>query len=185
MSFLGHIEDLSIPEVLQTLGRGLHSGVLTLSGDGGKSRILVNEGRVVAANSTKTPRLGHILVRKGLITLAQLKEMIQRQKDTGGSVSMGTLLLESGFITGERLEAEILDQILTVFGDVFTWGRGIFHFHKNLDVARCFLLREGFTVEYLLLEFMKSRDEDDDLARILRPPFEPGHASCGVPAGGA
>jgi hypothetical protein len=169
MSLLGKIEDITIPEILQTLGRGKHSGILDLTLEERRGRLVLNEGRVVSANSDRAPKLGHILVRKGFIAIQQLKDVVRKQRQSDSNMSLGTLLVEGGYITGERLEAELLDQILKVLKDVLSWQSGVFHFQKIREPARCLLHRDGFTIEYLLLEYMRSCDEHvDQFLRLLR-----------------
>lgn len=161
MSILGNLEDFSLPEVLQLLARGRHTGTLNLTGPDTSARIQIHEGRVLSGSSPRSPKLGHSLVRSGRITIAQLKEVLEAQKAATVSTSVGVLLHHMQLVTSEHLEIEILKQTLDVIREVTSWPRGTFFFQKQRSAcpAAALSVTAGFTVDYLLLEFMRCRDE--------------------------
>ena len=56
-------------------------------------------------------RLGEFLIKKNLLTQAQLEEALQAQVIFGGK--LGTVLIEMGLITEDKL-AEIMAQLLSI-----------------------------------------------------------------------
>ena len=63
---------------------------------------LLKAGHGIAASGSRLP-LGLHLVRCGLLTSSQLKEMLERQKETGGDI--GELLVRSGCLNEKQLTA--------------------------------------------------------------------------------
>jgi len=81
-----------------------------------------------AETTTKTVRVGDVLVDRGLITSEQVDQAITAQKEGGKRQLLGEILIELGYISQEQLTAALADAYSTPFarlssrlvdGDVF------------------------------------------------------------------
>lgn len=78
------------------------------------------------ANSEK-PRLGQRLVEVGLLSAADLEELLQRQRDTG--LPLGRMLVEGGYVPGHSVAMALADQhgglLKTEYGFATGWSGAV------------------------------------------------------------
>ena len=160
MSFLGDLKDLSIYEILQLLSNGRHTGFLTLTHNREKARILFNRGRIVYASSYPDSRLGNTLVRKGLLSITDLKSILREQRQMTDKQPFGSIILQKELLSEEILESEIKNQVMEVIKKFSSWNSGLFYFNGGENSHASLLLNHGLSVDYLLLENSRIYDEE-------------------------
>src|ERR1700690_3524688 len=81
MAFTGDLEQLHIVDIIQLLNTTRKSGVFSVKGSKGESRIIFSNGYIVGASHLNKVRIGTILVKTGAITLEDLNEALETQKN--------------------------------------------------------------------------------------------------------
>jgi len=135
MAFKGDLTNISLFDVFQTLSQNQQNGVLVLSRDGSTKKIHISpEGvRIFFTRSFRPLRLGEIFVRRGRITPQDVEILLLAQKRCYRP--FGELLVESGKVGQEEVDAILRyhaeDEIFEVFG----WEAGSFSFYDGQDVG--------------------------------------------------
>ena len=74
MAFTGDLEHLNIVDIIQLVHATRQSGIFSVKGSNGESRIVFSAGNIVGANHIdNSVRIGSVLVRSGVITIDDLK----------------------------------------------------------------------------------------------------------------
>lgn len=168
MSLVGRLEELSLPEILQIVSMTAKSGRLTLSTGVDEGVVVVRKGRIIYAASTSAREaFGHLLLHLKLITPDTLVEALDRQYRSREEKRLGTILVEMGAVTQERLDAVMHRQVWKVLSEMFEWREGFFRFRPmeiadrgEVEVdARDFLLERGIDGEGMAVEMLRRWDE--------------------------
>jgi hypothetical protein len=169
MSFVGTLEDLPLPDLLQALAAGRKSGRLTLSERDGYGLVVFREGKIVyAASNSARETLGSILVCRGLVDEAALTQALATQHRLQERRRLGSVLLDMGVISLETLEAVLRQQIETVLSELLRWERGFFRVEPEFASAESdevevdvkdLLLHEGLAAKDAVLEAARLVDE--------------------------
>ena len=180
MSFVGTLEEIGFPDLLQALGSGGKSGRLTLSGRQGYGVVLLRDGRIVyAASNSARETLGKLLVGRHLIGEAALQEALEIQHRFKEKRRLGQILLAQGSLREEDLAEVLRQQVEAVLSELLGWKEGFFKF-EPLDVPAHtagepevditdFLLHEGAAADALMLEAARLLDEASRPARRTSP----------------
>ncbi len=168
MGLVGRLEDLALPDIFQILSLTKKTGKLTLTRREGSGVIIFKNGQVIyAASDSVRDSLGNILVCQKFITESTLIAALEAQHRSPTGKRLGAILVEKGYITKETLEKVIREQNEKVIYEFLAWKNGFFKFDvsavldgNEIEVdAKDFLLTEGLSADYLLLEGMKRLDE--------------------------
>lgn len=168
MSFVGKIEDVPFPELLQFISYNGKTGKLTLTRRGGHGVVVFRQGRVIyAASNSVRETLGNILVCRGLIDEPTLVEALERQHWSPEGKRLGTVLMEMGKVRRGDLEDVMRQQTGEVLQELIQWHGGFFKFETlefpargEIEVdAKEFVVMEGLNTERLLLDVAKRLDE--------------------------
>jgi hypothetical protein len=155
----GNLKDFGIAEVFQLIGQQRKTGLLEISGEDHRVQLAFDQGAVVWASPvgrTEFAVLGERLVRCGLITRANLEEMVRQSE--ASARSLPSLLVSSASVGESDLE-EIQDLLSreTIF-EVMRWTGGSFHFTAqpiHHDVPPDKLL----AAEQILMDGLRMLDE--------------------------
>jgi hypothetical protein len=192
MSWMGRLDEVSIPELLHVVSWGEKTGKLVLSRQDAEGLLVFRKGKIIyAASNSPREALGNILICKNLISEEALLKALDAQHAADRERRLGAILIEMGAITAKTLEAMIREQIEKVMAEFFLWQSGFFRFEAmeipetgEPDVdARDFLLQRGFNTEQVMLEVVKRVDESrrrrDEYAAATRPtvPHSPGDSA--------
>lgn len=169
MSLVGNLEDLGLGEILQIVSLSRKSGVLALHSRGREARIIFRSGQVIRANSSSNQQnLGEVLIQKGIIDLAILKQALNIQKDEGGGELLGTILVKQFNVNPDAIEDVVREQIESVIYSLFAWAEGNFDFELQ-DTAEAvdktkmdplqFMLEQGLNPQFLAMEGSRIIDE--------------------------
>ena len=100
-----------------------------------------------------------VLVKKGLVTVRDIRNALQEQKTSNNLLPLGAILLQKELVNEKQLEAEVRQHILRVFKDMMGWKEGVFYFHHE-DVADSPGMFHGvLSIDFLLLESSRLGDE--------------------------
>ncbi len=129
MGISGSLQDVSVADVMQFIHLGRRTGTLDLWRGRDRAMIGFHLGRLVSAQTPKTPKIGDLLVSSGLISRIDLDEAIRKQRAAGPERrSLGQQLIESGALSPESLRDVIARQIEQGVGEVLLWETGTFDF---------------------------------------------------------
>jgi len=82
MAFTGDLEHLHIVDIIQLVHTTRKSGIFSVKGAKGESKIVFSNGYIVGANHiNNSVRIGTVLVKTGAITIDDLKQALGVTKD--------------------------------------------------------------------------------------------------------
>ncbi len=188
MSLVGNLEDLGLGDILQIVSLSRKSGVLHLRGEADadvrqpEGEIIFQNGQVIRATSTEaTQNLGELLLARGVVTDAQLKEALALQRVSGSRDRLGNLLIRHLGVPTEKIQETIRHQIEAIVFSFFQWPRGDFSFElKETDGAidkvdmelRHLVLDSGLNPQFLAMEGTRLNDEQR-VGRAANPAVRP------------
>lgn len=128
----GRLEESSFADLMKSLGKSRETGVATLSHEAFAKSVYVQVGRIVFASSTDPDdRLGEIMLRAGMIGVAQYDESVKLIRP---GRRQGTILVELGYITPSELVKGVKLQVEHVVSSLFTWRSGEYRIEmRNYD----------------------------------------------------
>ncbi|MEK6596925.1 MAG: DUF4388 domain-containing protein [Gemmatimonadota bacterium] len=158
MAIRGSLQEAGLPDVIQMLHLGRRTGCLALADRGRHASLFFEDGWVIHATIVNRPdRLGDLLVKSGMVSLAQLNEAMRMQARPGGQ-RIGEVLVGLGALTPEQLRAMVRRQVDEAVYALFNWRSGTFTFEPALapdpDVDRV-----RISPDSLLLEGARRVDE--------------------------
>jgi len=158
MAIKGSLREASLPDVLQLLAMGKKTGCLSVTYRNNFGYVYFDKGRIsYAAIVNRRDRLGDILVKSGVISRAQLEDVIAEQTKSRDR-RVGELLVERGLITRDQLHQQIRVQIEEAVYFIFTWTQGSFSFEADV-VPDLQDLLVTINPESMLLEGARRVDE--------------------------
>jgi hypothetical protein len=133
----GRLAQRDFPHLVHDLAEQGWTGLLTLTHQGIRS-VVVREGRLVfATSSNPDDRLGELLLRRGRLSLRQLR-------DAGSSVRpgkrLGTILVEHGVLSPKELVAAVVEHTQEIIYGAFQWTEGLFRLEPGGDPAESITL---------------------------------------------
>ena len=136
MAFAGDLEHLHIVDIIQLVHTTRKSGVFSVAGTRGESKIVFSSGYIVSANHINSNvRIGTVLVKTGAITIDDLKQALDIAKAAGKDrkplmatlIQMGKLKRDDG-LRGLKKLVE-----LTIV-ELMSWTKGTFTFDTDPTV---------------------------------------------------
>ena len=125
----GRIEGTSVAEILWALCRRQKTGAFRVARNGLKKTLFLDRGKVVfAASEDADDRIGPLLLRRSLVSLAQLDEAVRGQ---GRGRRLGSLLVEAGHLAPEELVAAIHEQIRSTAHGLLELDHGEYRFTEG------------------------------------------------------
>jgi len=167
MSFTAHVQGLQLPDVLQVVSSSRQSGIATIIHSGAVAKLVFLRGRVVYATSDTQSRLGYSLVQKNIISEEDLQRALERQKEMNCEMPLASVLVKLGIVYPGMLEKETREQIIRVLSDMLGWQDGMFYFEPQEILDTRTVLKEGLSVEALLIEAAAHYDTEVQLDREL------------------
>lgn len=182
MSLVGRLEDLALPDIFQIISLSKKTGTLVVRSRKGTGMVAFKNGQVIQAGSDVIrDSLGNILVSQGLVDASDLAAALAVQK-TSTDKPLGMILVESGATTAKIIEDVVRQQIEEIISDLLGWEEGFFNFELGEVVPKDkieidtqdFLLKQGISAEFLLMESTRLLDEKrKDQPRKPPPPKAP------------
>jgi hypothetical protein len=119
-------------DVMLLIGMEKRTGELVLESGNNIGSLLFHEGRILLAFSPYMQTIGDLLVEQGVLTDAELLDVLKQQR-TALHTPVGALLLKTGKITFEKIEHMVQDQIRMAIKDFKSWKQPQLSF-VNKDV---------------------------------------------------
>ena len=169
MGLVGRIEDVPLSEILHVVSRSQKKGTLVLNdGSGLKAVVIFDDGKVIQAGTNDLrDSLGSLLYVKGLVDEDGLRRALEIQRGPKLGMRLGQVLVEMKALTQEKLEETIRKHIENLVCMLVQWEGGTFSFEngrpavgEDLEaVMKEFLIDDGLSTEYLLVESARIIDE--------------------------
>ena len=128
MSFQGRIEDVAIADVMQLIRLGGHSGSLSIHAGEEEALIGFERGRLVSGWSSRSLRLGELLLGAGALDEPTLQRALEAQEVERPRRAIGQILVRQGATTPEIIRQVIAREIERVVKEVLAWPTGTFDF---------------------------------------------------------
>ena len=160
----GTLDDFTLPDMFRLMSFAKKTGRLDVERRAGHGSVFFREGEVYYAESslTKIP-LGQKLLRAGAITESQLNKALDANAESEERV--GEILLNTGTVDGEQLEAALRAQIEDAVFDLLRWDLGEFSWEPGAAVEP----EVGImvSVENLIMEASRRLDELEVITRKI------------------
>ena len=162
MAIEGPLRELALTDVFQLLDLSRKTGTLSIAPEGGgrnrPALVRFDRGAVTGAElGSVHDRLGHLLLRAGKVTEAQIQTARRAQQLAPGR-ALGTVLVEQGIVTEDDIRRQLRFQIQEIVFELIQWKDGYFRFEEVPPAAP-----GGVTVrvstESLLMEAARRVDE--------------------------
>jgi len=158
MAIKGSLKEASLADVCQLLALGQKTGCLSVTDRSRFGRIYFDRGRIThAAIVNRRDRLGDLLVRDGILSPMQVREVLEQQ-DRDPERRFGEILLERGWITEDQFAQYLRLQTEEAVYTLFTWSQGSFFFEVD-EAPPEQELKLSLNPESLLLEGARRVDE--------------------------
>jgi hypothetical protein len=143
--------------------------VLTLRSKDDTVTVTFLDGKVVGADSLNhrlENRLGHVLIRSGVLTHDQINRALEIQKET--LQRLGFILTHYGIISAEALKQAIQLQIMSIVYRLFRWKDGDYHFSQEttIEYDRDYVV--PVSAESILMEGARMIDEWPIIEKRIR-----------------
>lgn len=169
MAFKGHLEDLSIVDVLQLLHISKREGVLLIEGLEGSATLVLKNGYIIGAHHpSKEMNVGRILLDLGAVEPQQIAHVVERQQAPTQHKPLITSLVEQGALNkdvGWKALERLIEETVV---ELVTWKKGTFSFELGTVNAtddfchfpQTEVFREvGLDIQHTLMEAMQILDE--------------------------
>lgn len=136
MQMSGKVADGQLLKFLRTVANVGSSGRLELKNEEAWARVIIRTGRVVAAITDQTPRLGELLVDADLISEQELMSVLAMQKRKRVRQPLGMILVQLGVLEGDCLQSHLQDLRARAFSEILEWTEGDYEFtaEEEMDV---------------------------------------------------
>lgn len=136
MAIEGPLRELALSDVFQLLDLSRKTGVLTIRNEARQRPAIVrfDRGAVVsAALGEDHERIGHLLLRAGKVTEAQIEQARARQSRAPGR-PLGEILVEQGVVSAQEVRRQLRFQIEEAIFALVQWKDGYFRFEEGPPV---------------------------------------------------
>lgn len=159
MALEGTLKEFGLADIFQLIFHQRKTGTLTIKWEKKKASVLLDNGMVVSAESSERlgpDRVGEILIRAEKITKENLREALNRQKDTGQK--LGLILEEMALITRGDLQRALRLQVRETIFQLFRIKDGEYTFEQS-DVEYDKDYLSPISTEFILMEGIRRIDE--------------------------
>jgi hypothetical protein len=169
MALEGTLRDFSLADIFQLIGLQRKTGVLTLRGKDDNVTVTFLDGKVVGADSAShrlENRLGHVLMKSGMLTQEQLARALEIQKET--LQRLGFILTHYQIISNDALKQALQLQILQIVYRLFRWKDGDYHFSQETTIEYDRDNVMPISAESILMEGARMIDEWPIIEKRIR-----------------
>lgn len=167
LALCADLRAFSVPAVFRWLHAAGKSGLLLLANEEHAKTVWLNRGEVVfAASNQRIDRLGHSLVRAGVLSLEQLREA---ERGYRRGERFGKTLVERGLLTPRALWAGLQRQVEEIVRSLLAYRSGSLFFWDG-EVQPDNVVRLELPTERLVQEGMRWSDELDRFVAALAEP---------------
>ena len=169
MALEGTLRDFSLADIFQLIGLQRKTGVLTLRGKDDNVTVTFLDGKVVGADSAShrlETRLGHVLIKSGMLTQEQLARALEIQKET--LQRLGFILTHYQIISTDSLKQALQLQILQIVYRLFRWKDGDYQFSQETTIEYDRENVMPISAESILMEGARMIDEWPIIEKRIR-----------------
>lgn len=124
--------DFNLQDVLLLIGLKARTGELVLESGNNIGSVVFRDGRILHAFSPYSRAIGDLLVEQGIITEAELLEILKLQKQSNIS-PIGSLFMKTGKVSFEAIEMMVHEQIRQSVKEFISWEKlRISFFEKDI-----------------------------------------------------
>ncbi len=135
MAFTGELEHLNIVDIIQLVHTTRKSGIFSVQGDKGESRIVFSSGSIVGANHVNDSiRIGTVLVKMGAITLDELKQALGVMHAEKKNTPLIATLMHLGKLKREDALKGLKKLVEITIVELMNWTKGTFTFDTDTVV---------------------------------------------------
>src|SRR5512135_2073238 len=137
MAFTGDLENLNIVDIIQLIHSTRQSGIFSVKGSTGESKIVFKTGNLVGANHIdNSVRIGTVLVKTGAITVDDLKQAMVVMKDADNNrMPLLATLVQMGRLKREDALRGLKKLVVLTIVELMSWNKGTFTFDTNAIIA--------------------------------------------------
>jgi hypothetical protein len=164
----GPLRELSLSDVFQLLDLSRKTGVLTISNESRARPAVVrfDRGAVTSAELPgSTERLGHLLLRAGKVTEAEV-DLARRAQQTRPGTPLGVVMVEQGVVSVADVQRQLRFQIQETVYDLIQWKDGYFRFEEQ-PAPPATTVSVRVSTESLLMEAARRIDEWSTLEKKI------------------
>jgi hypothetical protein len=175
MSFQGRIEDVAVTDVMQLIRLGGHSGTLTIRAGEEEALIGFERGRLVSAWSSRSLRLGELLLAAGVLDDPALQRALDAQESERPRRTIGQVLVRQGATSPDMIRQVVGQEIERVVKEVLAWPVGTFDFALDdltplVEVSRFSgAPKVDMDTQQVILEVLQTMEEDSNRAACQPP----------------
>src|SRR5256885_1818353 len=169
MALEGTLRDFSLADIFQLIGLQRKTGVLTLRGKDDNVTVTFLDGKVVGADSAShrlETRLGHVLIKSGMLTQEQLARALEIQKET--LQRLGFILTHYQIISNDSLKQALQLPILQIVYRLFRWKDGDYQFSQETTIEYDRENVVPISAESILMEGARMIDEWPIIEKRIR-----------------
>jgi hypothetical protein len=136
MAFTGDLENLHIVDIIQLVHTTRKSGIFSVKGSKGESKIVFSTGYIVGANHINNSiRIGTVLVKMGVISIDDLKRALAVTKDAvKDREPLLTTLIQMGKLKQEDALKGLKKLVEMTIVELMSWTKGTFMFDTDAIV---------------------------------------------------
>ena len=133
MAFTGDLEHLPIVDIIQLLHTTRKSGIFSVKGSKGQSKLVFSSGHIVGANHINdSVRIGTVLVKSGAITIDDLKQALGAAKEAAKSPPpLMVILMQMGKLKREDAVRGLRKLVEMTIVELMSWTKGTFTFETE------------------------------------------------------
>lgn len=180
LALYADVRAFPLPEVFGWIHAAGKSGLLHFTDEDHAKSVWLHRGEVVfAASNQRIDRLGHSLVRSGVLSLEQLREA---ERGYRRGERFGKTLVERGLLTPRELWAGLQRQVEEIVRSLFSYASGLVYFWDG-ELQPDNVVRLELPTRRLVQEGMRWRDELRRFVAALSDPrvridAAPGRRDC-------
>jgi hypothetical protein len=162
MAFTGDLENLNIVDIIQLIHSTRQSGIFTVKGSNGESRIVFKTGNLVGANHIdNSVRIGTVLVKTGAITVDDLKQaMVVMKNADKDRIPLLATLVQMGRLKREDALRGLKKLVVLTIVELMSWTKGTFTFDTNAIIASSDGGQDlGVDAQMVLMDALRISDE--------------------------
>src|SRR5437867_2063498 len=161
----GSLQTMSLTDILQWIGLGRKTGILSLKSSSLHKKIYFQEGAIIGSSSNDAREyLGQFMLSEGIITEQQLKDAFDLQAQT--KVMLGRILVKKGLVSEAKVSEILRLKAEETIYSLFLWADSDFVFLENeLPPGDQVLI--SIRVEDVLMEGLRRYDTSKKIRQLL------------------
>ncbi len=133
LTLSGTLSETPLTDVISILRLRKATGTLTCTSAAVEKCLYVRGGEIIFATSKdERDRLGEIMVKEGKLSRAQLERALQIHQKSAGVKKIGSIFVESGYVSPKELFNGLKVQVRTIISSLFLLHDGHYRFDELL-----------------------------------------------------